>query len=130
MTTRKLFTQELKALCDSLEEMGNMVEASLNNLFFAIENNGELNLDYYNEALISLANAETWFIVHPVTDEKTTTNLLLSALKLNNTIKDIFILDKDINTRENFRSLFSSINKEARINIQISALEDFLNLVR
>ena len=38
MTTRKLFTQELKALCDSLEEMGNMVEASLNNLFFAIEN--------------------------------------------------------------------------------------------
>ena len=38
MTTRKLFTQELKVLCDSLEEMGNMVEASLNNLFFAIEN--------------------------------------------------------------------------------------------
>ena len=38
MTTRKLFTQELETLCDSLEEMGNMVEASLNNLFFAIEN--------------------------------------------------------------------------------------------
>ena len=98
--------------------------------FFAIENNGELNLDYYNEALISLANAETWFIVHPIADEKTTTNLLLSALKLNNKIKDIFILDKDINTRENFKSLFASINKEVRINIQISALEDFLNLVR
>ena len=38
MTTRKLFTQELETLCDSREEMGNMVEASLKNLFFAIEN--------------------------------------------------------------------------------------------
>ena len=98
--------------------------------FYANTYNCELNLDYYNEALISLANSDVWFIVHPNTDEKTTANLLLSALKLNNKVEDIFILDKDINVRENFRSLFASINQSARINIQMSALEDFLNLVR
>lgn len=38
MTPRKIYAQELTQLKDSLEEMSNMVEASLNNLFFAIEN--------------------------------------------------------------------------------------------
>lgn len=38
MTTRKVYAQEMSLLGDSLTEMGNMVEASLNNLFFAIEN--------------------------------------------------------------------------------------------
>lgn len=38
MTPRKIYAQELAQLKDSLEEMSNMVEASLNNLFFAIEN--------------------------------------------------------------------------------------------
>ena len=98
--------------------------------FYSNQDNGELNLDYYSEALISLANSEVWFIVHPVMEEKAIVSLLSNALKLNTKIKDIFILDKDINTRENFRSLFSSINPEVKINIQMSALEDFLNLVR
>ncbi|MBQ7840528.1 MAG: phosphate signaling complex protein PhoU [Lachnospiraceae bacterium] len=38
MTPRKIYDQELALLRDSLEDMANMVEASLNNLFFAIEN--------------------------------------------------------------------------------------------
>ena len=38
MTTRKLYSEELVQLSESLEEMGNLVEASLKNLFFSIEN--------------------------------------------------------------------------------------------
>lgn len=38
MTTRKVYAQEISLLGDSLTEMSNMVEASLNDLFFAIEN--------------------------------------------------------------------------------------------
>lgn len=41
MTPRKLYDQELTWLCDSLEEMSNMVEASLNNLSFAIEHKND-----------------------------------------------------------------------------------------
>lgn len=38
MTTRKLYSEELVQLSETLEEMGNLVEASLKNLFFSIEN--------------------------------------------------------------------------------------------
>lgn len=38
MTTRKIYAHELEQLCENVEEMGNLVEASLDNLFFAIEN--------------------------------------------------------------------------------------------
>lgn len=41
MTTRKIYDQELTQLKDTLEDMGNMAEASLNNLFFAIENKND-----------------------------------------------------------------------------------------
>ena len=97
---------------------------------YACGNKGEINLEYYNEAFIQLANSDVWFVVHPSINEKITTELLLSALKLNNRIKEIFILDKDINIRENFRNMFLAINNEVKINTQITALEDFLNLVK
>ena len=38
MTTRKLYSEELVQLSESLEEMGNLVEASLKNLFFSTFN--------------------------------------------------------------------------------------------
>lgn len=38
MTTRKVYAQEMNLLKESLTEMSNMVEAALNNLFFAMEN--------------------------------------------------------------------------------------------
>ena len=41
MTPRKIYEQELAQLRDSLEDMANLVEASLNNLLFAIENNDD-----------------------------------------------------------------------------------------
>lgn len=41
MTPRKIYAWELMQLKDSLEEMSNLVEASLNNLLFAIENKND-----------------------------------------------------------------------------------------
>lgn len=41
MTIRKIYAHELELLAENVEEMGNMVEASLDNLFFAIENKDE-----------------------------------------------------------------------------------------
>ncbi len=41
MTNRKLYTQELSRLAESLEEMGNLAEASLENLFFAMEHKND-----------------------------------------------------------------------------------------
>lgn len=41
MTTRKVYAQEMTQLKDSLEEMSNMAEASLNNLSFAIDNKND-----------------------------------------------------------------------------------------
>lgn len=41
MTPRKIYARELMQLKDSLEEMSNLVEASLNNLLFAIENKND-----------------------------------------------------------------------------------------
>lgn len=38
MTPRKIYTQEMNRLSESLEDMSNMAEAALNNLFFAMEN--------------------------------------------------------------------------------------------
>lgn len=38
MTTRIIYAHELERLCENVEDMSNLVEASLNNLFFAIEN--------------------------------------------------------------------------------------------
>lgn len=37
MTSRKIYTQELNQLEDTLEEMSNMVEASLNSLFLPLK---------------------------------------------------------------------------------------------
>lgn len=41
MTARKIYDQELTRLQNTLEDMSNMVEASLNNLFFAIEHKND-----------------------------------------------------------------------------------------
>ena len=89
-----------------------------------------LNIDFYNEALVSLAKSDVWFIIHPVLEEKTTVNLLANALKLNKNIEKIYILDKDINVRENCKNIFRDINENIEINTQVNALEDFLNLIK
>ena len=91
--------------------------------------NCEINMDYYNSSVIALANSNIWLLIRPSLNEKITMNMLRSALKVSNQVQEIYILDKDINIRETYKSLFLDINEEIKINTQISAIEDFFNSI-
>ena len=89
----------------------------------------EINLDYYNMANIAFANSQVWLVIHPSIDDKITINLLRSALKVSNQVEEIYIIDKDINVRETYKTLFNEINQNIKINTQVSVIEDFLKAV-
>ncbi len=99
--------------------------------FYAAQGqNCELNMEYYNSSLVALANSKVWLLVHPSFDEKIIFDLFKSALKVGNQVEEIFILDKDINIRQNYKKAFLELKKDIKINIQITALEDFLKLFK
>ena len=87
------------------------------------------NFDYYNEALLNMAKTNVWVLIHPSLNEKLTFSLIKMAFQLNNEIEEIFILDKDINTREVYKNVFNELKPEVKVNTQISALEDFFNII-
>lgn len=91
--------------------------------------NGEINMDYYNSSIIALANSDTWFLIHPPLDEKLTLNMIRSAAKVSSRVKEIYILDKDINTRETYKKLFEDINSEIKVNTNLSVIEDFFSSI-
>ena len=97
--------------------------------FYSNKANGELNIDYYNNSMVTLANSKVWLLIHPTFDEKITLNLLKSALMVSNQVEEIYIIDKDINIRENYRKMIEDINSNIKVNIQNYALEDFLNSI-
>ena len=97
--------------------------------FYSNKANGELNIDYYNNSMVTLANSKVWLLIHPTFDEKITLNLLKSALMVSNQVEEIYIIDKDINIRENYRKMIEDINSNSKVNIQNYALEDFLNSI-
>ena len=86
-------------------------------------------MDYYNYSMIALAESDVWLIIKPSCEDKTLINLLRSALRISNEVKEIFILDKDINIRETFKNYFNSIKEEIKINTQMTALEDFFRAI-
>ena len=90
---------------------------------------GEINTAYYNSALTVLSKSTVWLLIHPLLDQKITFNLLTTALEVSNSVDEIYVIDKDINVRENCKNIFSQIKPDAKVNIQVSALEDFFNLV-
>lgn len=97
---------------------------------YAIKNDcSEINTDYYNSSLIALANSKVWLIVHPKLEDKTEINMLKTALKMSNKTKNIFIVDKDINVRENCKKMFLEIKNDLEINTQINVIEDFFKTV-
>jgi NAD-dependent SIR2 family protein deacetylase len=91
--------------------------------------NSQINMEYYNQAIISLANSKVWLLIHPSLEEKVTLNVLRSALMVSNKVEEIFIIDKDINVRETYKNLFLDINENVKISAQISATEDFFNAI-
>ncbi len=98
--------------------------------YAANKQNNQINMNYYNNALVSLANSKVWVLIHPSTEDKLFSNMLINAFKLNKSIEKVYILEKDINLRETFRREFASINENVEINVQMTALEDFINSLR
>ena len=88
---------------------------------------GEINMDYYNSAIITLANSDTWLLVHPSLTEKLTLNMIRSAMKVSSKVKEVYVLDKDINIRETYRKLFEDINPEIKVSSDINAIEEFFS---
>jgi len=100
------------------------------NFYTANNNEIQMNLEYYNNALMSLVNSTVWVVIHPILEDKVMTNLILGAAKLNTTLKQIYILDKDINIREDFKKKFIELKSDVNVNTNLNALEDFLNSIR
>lgn len=98
--------------------------------YAANKKNNQINMTYYNNALVALANSKVWVLIHPSIEDKLFHSMLINAFKLNREIETVYILEKDINLRESFRSAFASINPNVKIDIQMTALEDFINSLR
>ena len=96
---------------------------------FASDDNSKINIAYYNQALVQLAYSKVWLLIQPSLTEKTIKGLIKTAFSLSNEVEEIFILDKDINVRENYKTMFQKIKPSIKVNTQISALEDFLNAI-
>ena len=100
------------------------------NFYTADNQNIQINLEYYNNALLSLVNSDIWVVIHPILEDRVMSNLILSAIKLTSRVKKIYILDKDINIREDFKKRFLSMKNDVEINVNISAHEDFINSIK
>ena len=96
---------------------------------YAQSKNEKINTDYYNEALVNLANSKVWLLIHPSFNDKISSSLIKSALKVSSCAEEIFILDKDINTRESYKNIIEEIKPEIRVNTLNTALEDFFNII-
>ena len=97
--------------------------------FYAQSEGVEINMEYYNSAFVSLANSKVWLLIHPSFNDKVSSDLIESAFRVSKTVEEVYILDKDINVRETYKYIFSKINPDVKIDVQSSALEDFLNSI-
>ena len=88
---------------------------------------GKINLDYYNSAIVEFANSNIWLLLHPSITEKFSIDMIKSTAKVSSKLKEVYILDKDINSRETYKKIFEDINPEIKVVSDISAIEDFLN---
>ncbi len=97
--------------------------------FYAAQQGAQLNMEYYNSSLVSLANSKVWLLIHPSFNDKTSADLIEAAFRVSKCVEEVYVLDKDINVRETYKYIFSKINPDVKVNIQSNALEDFLNSI-
>ena len=76
-----------------------------------------------------MANSDTWLILYPSAAESSMLDMMKSALALNKNVKNIYICDKDINSKETYKNAFLNIDKDIKVNIEISVMEEFLKSV-
>ena len=89
----------------------------------------KMNLDFYNNSIINLASSDAWLILYPSAAESSMLDMMKSALSLNKNVENIYICDKDINTKENYKNTFNQINEKVNVNIEINVMEEFLKSV-
>lgn len=97
--------------------------------FWAATKEAQLNLENYNKGLVELANSKIWLVIHPTFADKTTSELIESALKVGNCVEEIYVLDKDINTRENYKNFISKIKPDLKVNAHNNTLEEFFKII-
>lgn len=97
--------------------------------FWAATKEAQLNLENYNKGLVELANSKVWLVIHPTFADKTTSELIESALKVGNCVEEIYVLDKDINTRENYKNFISKIKPDLKVNAHNNTLEEFFKII-
>jgi len=79
--------------------------------------------------LINLSNSRVWLIIHPSFNDKISSDLIESALKISNVVEEIYVLDKDINIRENYTRFISKIKPNVKISAHNGTLEDFFKTI-
>mgnify|MGYP004712632303 CR=1 FL=1 len=89
----------------------------------------KINLDFYNSAIINLASSDVWLILYPSVAENSMLEIMKSALKLNKNVQTVFIVDKDINAKEIYKSEFLAIKDDLKVNTDINTMEDFLKSI-
>lgn len=97
--------------------------------FWAASDKGEINLEYYNKALLGLSSSKVWLLIHPSFNDKISADLIETALKISSSLEEVYVLDKDINVRENYKNFISKIKPEVKVSATNNTLEDFLNLI-
>jgi len=97
--------------------------------FWAADSEAKLNLEYYNKALVNLANSKVWLVIHPSFSDKTTSQLIESALRVSSNVEEIYVLDKDINIRENYKTFISKIKPNVKVNAHNNTLEEFFKAI-
>ena len=96
--------------------------------YTAKDNYAQIDLENYNSCLIGLANSKIWLIVNP-SEDKFSLNLLKSAFTMSNVVEEVFVVHKDINTREMFKNLFNHIKPSIKINVSTTVIEDFIRTI-
>ena len=89
----------------------------------------ELNMETYNNAMISLANSKVWLLIHPSFNDKISSNLIETALRISSQVEEIYVLDKDYNVRETYKNIISQLKPNVKVNIQNNIVEAFFNSI-
>lgn len=89
----------------------------------------EFNLDNYNEANISLVEADIWVLINPNAENKMTFEMIKAALKMNKTLEEIYILDDNISIKENYKNALYSIKADLKISTNNNDIEEFFNSI-
>ena len=97
--------------------------------FYVANEKPELNIDYYNNALVNLANSKVWLLINPSYNDKISSNLIESALRVSSSVEEVYILEKDYNVREAYKNIIAQIKPQIRVHVQNNILENFFNIL-